>query len=111
MSGCIIKCSFCPTLDLIYNGLRQGRDREPKMHHHYSCDTCYSEFFYDSSFKLVGWSFRIDYKGDRFGVNWFQPDGNTLIFKNGYVITTMSNRAALTPFNLAQKLPTILTFL
>ena len=114
MSGCIgLKCSFCPKIDLEYSGLRQAYDSgaipTQRPCHHYSCFTCHSEFYYDSSHSLIGWSFKVDYKGDRFYVLWL--DDKTLLYKNGYVITEFTNRAHLTPSNLVQKLPTILTFL
>lgn len=111
MSEYIIKCSFCPTLNLLYSGVEHGWNCGNIPRHHYCCVACYSDFYYDSSFRLVGWDFKVDYKSDRYSVNWSELDGNTLLFKNGYVITEFTNRANLTPFNLVQKLPTILVFM
>ena len=113
MSGCIIKCSFCPKLDLEYCGIQwehnSGLIPQERPCQQYCCHACHTDFYYNSSFMLIGWSFKADYRGDRFAVTWFE--NKTVLFKNGYAITEFTNRAHLTPSNLIQKLPTILVFL
>lgn len=119
MSGCIVKCSFCPKLDLIYGAVEtnysSGNIPSTRPCHRYGCQACHANFYYDSSFRLIGWTFRAEYKNEMFYIFWFEEVGKTTLTKwdgmGTRIITSFSNRAALTPFNLAQKMPTILTFL
>jgi len=116
MSGCIIKCPFCPTLNLSYYGIDNGLSSgnvpyAQRLKHRYRHDACHSDFYYDASFRLVAWVFKTQYRGDEFVVAWFEEDAKTTLAKNCSVIAEFTDRAHLTPFNLVQKLPTILTFM
>jgi hypothetical protein len=110
----LVKCKFCPKLNLDYscqvseylNGL-VPKKRPCDL---YCCLACKSNFFYERE-RLVGWSFGIRYKGASWTTVWFEENVKTLLYKDWKIITEFSTGTPLTPHNLAEKLPTILTFL
>lgn len=107
------QCSFCPDTELIHGAMISGftSGDVPKTDcNMYCCHQCNSNFFY-KELKLIGWSFKKNYCGNEYYVTWFEENDQTVLRKNWKLVTSFRGQIKITPYNLDQKLPTILTFL
>lgn len=115
----LVKCKFCPAVTLVYYHTVETKLVTEMPCYTYNCPACKSSFFYQNE-RLMGWLFVIDYKDYRFYVTWLESKGkaSTIIeevslsrsnegFKK---IVEIDGATNLTPHNILQKLPTILTF-
>lgn len=112
-------CIFCPTTEMI-------EDPEFDLGMVRCCNNCKTNFFFDSNLQLKIWYFETIYKEHKYYIDW-RLDTLEIsrvvidiekIMSGKYgrrVITIFPNQKIdqklLTPYNILQKLPTILTFL
>jgi hypothetical protein len=109
-----MNCPFCPETTLIFdrNDLSGGINVGI-----YDCPQCNSALFFKND-KLIAWYFFGKYKDNRFYVEW-SDNRNTncqviikkeTMDKGSLLVATISESAGLTPYNINQKLPFIITF-
>jgi hypothetical protein len=111
-------CYFCPSADLTFP------EQSGVNYIEYKCDRCTTNFYYDPKHPnvLAVWQFTIEYKKQRFWVTWENFNNCTEIDaapiescqnqRTGISsIIKLSGQTFITPFNILQKLPIILTFL
>jgi hypothetical protein len=112
-------CYFCPTVGLTFKEPEYGQD----YYITYKCNRCETEFFYDPKHPnvLASWSFNVVYRKQRFWIDWYshtncieiafsriESEGQASGIKP---LIKLPEQTSITPFNILQKLPTILTFL
>lgn len=110
----LVKCKFCPKTNIISGGAineyRGGLVPKKSPSNLYWCPSCESNFFYEGE-RLIGYSFKSQYKGSPLLVYWFEENGYTEIHKNHKLVTKINGGTSLNPHNIAEKMPLILTFL
>jgi len=110
----LVKCKFCPKLNLEFcnkiSEFSSGLVPRKRPCDMYCCLACKSNFFYEGE-RLVGYSFKSQYKKEALLLYWFEENGYTELTMNYKFVTKFNGGTSLTPHNIAQRMPTILTFL
>jgi hypothetical protein len=94
-----MKCAFC-TDDV---DIMPGKDCG-------SCVACHTLHYYMRGV-LYAYQFNFQYRGSTFWVCYMSLTDKTEIFQFGKKLLEIDGKTNITPFNVATKLPTILTFL
>ncbi len=108
-----MKCIFCPSVDVVHTDTT-GTPPEVLT---YNCPQCQVSMFIVNNV-MMAWQFCImNYKGTRFWIEWSKSNNRTEIISvsvngpdNRVKKIKIPGQAPLTPHNILQKLPTILTF-
>jgi hypothetical protein len=111
-----MKCLFCPQLDTVKSDFTEVNGVICYTH---DCPRCKTNYFVIGNL-IKGWQFCVmEHKRHRYWISWTEDSSHTEIktvsLNNPGTgmkkIISIPGQANLTPHNVLQKLPTILTFL